>query len=145
MKTSFPLALSLFVDKYRMAAKWRISKSSPTGFTGGDLLLSRLGRHRLPFRYWPNAHHFPLLPPTSPPSCAPYTTPIPFHFPKSPYAPPHLDCKLPKPPALCLTHPGRLQGQAGNVRQAVTDIAQKKQCSMRKKTCLAWIRLKCTF
>lgn len=134
MKTFFPLALSFFVEKYSAAAKRRISRFSPTGFTRGDLLLSRLGRHT-DFATHQMPTTFQPLPPTSPPSRAPHTTAIPFHFPKS-CPPSDLGCKLPEPPALSLAHPGRLRGRAGSVRQAVTDTARKKQCSTRKKTVL---------
>lgn len=112
--------------------------------------------HRFPFPYSPNTDRFP--PPPSRPSSfshAPYQ-PLPRPIPKQlPHVccPSDFGCKLPQPllvvrfPTLGLVPPIRLQGQARNIRQAVTHTAQKKQCSMRKKkkNCLAWIWLKCTF
>lgn len=96
----------------------------------------------------------PPLPPSSL-SYAPYhplPPPIPQQLPHV-RCPPDFDGKLPEPllvvrfPTSGLVRPVRLQGQAGNVRQAVTHIAQKKQWSARekKKNHLAWMWLKCTF
>lgn len=94
--------------------------------------------HRLPFSYSPNGHCFPT-PSTLSPSHVLRTIPLPVQFPKScPTSAAPLNCNLPKPllevgfPVLGLTHPVSYRARLEIHRQAVTHIAEKKQCSVRK-------------
>lgn len=105
-----------------------------------DLLLSCLGRRTdCPFPTQQMAIASPPPPPFLPLTCSIPSPSLSSSQTAAPHLLPLFDCNLPQPllvvgfPILGLIHPVSYGARLETHRQAVTRVAEKKQCSMRKK------------